>query len=194
MKDSHFNRLLVVLILASFLIFTAAVVLRVGIGATPYDATDSAGRRMGFNDVLHAEHYAIIIRNFTPTVLLKPEYAYEWALCAAHLIGAGLLLLNSRASIRVVRWFFAVQPILFPFGVLGLPFLPFIVANVVTEMDREAFVDVPFIWFVSHPVWVLAALFITFVLRGDGLGLARVWSALGQGTRAGARTFVNAIR
>jgi hypothetical protein len=73
-KDTQFNHRLALLVLASFLVFAFAVVLRVGLGSTPYDTTDSAGRPMGFNDPLHAEHYLIMVRNFHPTELLKQEF------------------------------------------------------------------------------------------------------------------------
>jgi hypothetical protein len=82
-NDAQFNRRLALLVQASFMVFAFAVVLRVGIGATPYDTTDSVGRPMGFNDPLHAEHYVIMLRNFSPTELLKLEYGYEWVLFRA---------------------------------------------------------------------------------------------------------------
>jgi hypothetical protein len=184
-SNARFNRRLVLFILASFTIFATAVVLRLGIGATPYDTTDSAGRPMGFNDPLDAEHYAIMIRNFDPTELLKLEYAYEWVLLTAHLVGAGLLLSIERVSPRMTRWFFAVQVVLFPLAFPALLLLPFIVADCTTgRMDREGFVDIPFIWAVCHPIWVITALFITFVYRGSSLGIRRGCSGFAQAARA----------
>ena len=192
-SDARFNRRLVLLVLASFTIFATAVVLRLGLGSTSYDTMNSAGKAMGFNDPLDAEHYAIMMRNFNPTELLKLEYAYEWALLTAHLVGAGLLL--SIVPRRLTHWFFAVQAVLFPLAFPALLLLPFIVANCFTgRMDREGFVDVPFIWAVSHPTWVITSLFITFAHRGSSLGMRRLWSALAQAARAGARTFVNSMR
>ena len=194
-SDARFNRRLVLLVLASFTIFAMAVVLRLGLGATPYTTTNSAGRPMGFNDHLDAEHYAIMVRNFDPTELLKLEYAYEWVLLIAHLVGAGLLLSVTRVSPRLIRWYFAVQAVLFPLGYPALLVLPSIVAGCVTgRMDREGFVDIPFIWAVSHPIWLITSLFITFALRGSSLGIRQLWSAFAQAARAGARTFVNAMR
>jgi hypothetical protein len=194
-NDAQFNRRLALLVLVSFVAFAFAVVLRVGLGATPYDTTDSVGRPMGFNDPLHAEHYVIMLRNFSPTELLKLEYGYVWILFAAHVLGAGILLSSGRVSSRVCRWFFLAQAALFPVGFLALPFFPFLVASFFTgRMDREGFVDIPFILAIAHPVWVVTSLAITFGLRGTGLGLSRVWSALTQATRAGARTFAKAIR
>jgi hypothetical protein len=127
--------------------------------------------------------------------LLNLEYGYVWLLFAAHVLGAGILLASGRVSSWACRWFFLAQAILFPVGFLALPFFPFLVASFFTgRMDREGFVDIPFILAIAHPVWVVTSLVITFGLRGTGLGLSRVWSALTQATRAGARTFAKAIR
>ena len=168
---------------------------RVGLGATSYDTTDSVGRPMGFNDPLHAEHYVIMLRNFSPTDLLQLEYGYAWILFFAHVVGAGMLLSSRRVSARVCRWFFLAQAAVFPIGFLAMPFFPLIVAGFFTgRMDREGFVDIPFIVAVAHPVWVVVSLVICFGIRGSGLGLSGVWSALAQATRAGARTFARAIR
>ena len=194
-NDAQFNRRFALLVLVSFMVFAFAVALRVGLGATSYDTTDSVGRPMGFNDPLHGEHYVIMLRNFSPTELLKLEYGYEWILFAAHVLGAGILLASGRVGSRVCRWFFLAQAAVFPIGFIALPFFPFIVAGFFTgRMDREGFVDIPFIVAVAHPVWVITSLVITFGLRGPGLGLSRVWSALTQATRARARTFSKAIR
>jgi hypothetical protein len=194
-KDVKFNRRLVLLVLASFTVFVSAVVLCVGIDATPYNTTDSAGRPMGFNDPLGAEHYLIMLRNFSPTNFRKPEYIYEWVLLAAHVVGAGLLISCGPVCRRATRFFFAVQPILFPFAILGLLVLPSIIVSFFAgRMDREGFEDIPFIIAVTHPIWVVTSIIVAFALRGNGLGLASVWSAFTQATRAGARTFTNAMR
>jgi hypothetical protein len=191
-KVGRFNRRLALLVLASFMVFALAVVLRLGIGATPYNATDSADRPMGFNDPLHAEHYLIMLRNFSLKDFLKPEYIYEWILLAAHIVGAALLLSCGPACRRATRFFFVAQAVLFPFGVLAVPGLPFIAAEFFTSrMDREGFVDIPFIIAVTHPIWVVTSIIIAVALRGNGLGLARVWRAFIQATRAGAKTFTN---
>jgi hypothetical protein len=180
--DAHRNRCLVLLLLISFTVFAAAVVLRVGIGATPYGATDHAGHPMGFNDPLRAEHYLIMLRNFSPGELLRREYLYEWVLFAAQLIGIGILLSPSRARSLLGRWFFLAQAVLFPAGLLVLPILPSLVGGFFTgRMDREGFIDIPFIPAIAHPVWVISSLIIAFALRGDGFGLSRAWGAVAQG-------------
>jgi len=193
--NQNINRRLALLVLASFTVFASAVVLRLGIGGTPYDATDSAGRPMGFNDRLHAEHYLIMLRNFSPTELLKLEYFYEWVLFAAHILGAGILLSCGRECSRLSRWFFVAQAALFPLGLLALPFLPILLVSFFTGgIDREGFVDIPFILAIAHPVWLVTSFIIAFALRGTGLGLSRVWSALTQATRTGVSTFAKAMR
>ena len=194
-NDAQFNRRLALLVLLSFVVFAFAVALRVGIGATPYETTDNAGRRMGFNDPLHAEHYVIMLRNFSPTELLKLEYAYEWILFAAHVLGAGILFASNRVSYRVCRRFYFAQAILFPVGILALPLFPLLVVSFLTGlMDREGFVDGPFILAIAHPVWVTTSLIIAFGLRGADLGMFRVRGAVTQANRAGSRTFPQETR
>jgi hypothetical protein len=65
-NDARPSRRMALLVVVSLLAFASAVVLRLGIDATPYETTDSAGRPMGFNDALHAEHDLIMLRNFRP--------------------------------------------------------------------------------------------------------------------------------
>lgn len=180
-EDAQFNRRLAWLILVSFVVFASAVILRLGLGATPYDATDSAGRPMGFNDPLHGEHYLIMFRNFNLTDLFSLEYVYEWILLAAQVAGAGVLLNCGRLGARFCVWFFAGQAALFPLGFIALPFLPVIVGSFFTgRMDREGFVDIPFILAIAQPVWIVTSLTIAVRLRGTGLGriLSRVHAFL----------------
>jgi len=194
-EDGRINRQLSFAVLGSFILCAAAVILRVGLEATPYTTTDSLGRTMGFNDPLDAEHFRIMISNFDPAKLLALEYQYEWLLATAHVIGAGLLLMSTRVSSRIVRWFFAAQELVFPFGILALLIFPLVLFGLLTgKTDRESFVDVPFIIMVAHPIWVLTSLYITFALRGEGLGLSRVWSGLTRCWKTGARSFVKAVR
>ena len=193
-RELRFNRYLALLVIASFVICMTAIVLRVGIGATVYEATDSAGRTMGFNDPLSAEHYRIIVGNFQVMDLLKPEHVYEWILIAAHLAGAGLLL-SSWVRPRFTRWFFALQAVVFPIGVPSVFLLPLFLLELLrgTPMDREGFIDIPFIVFFAHPVWIATSLIIVFALRGPGLGLAGVWTAIREGCRTSRRKFANAM-
>src|SRR6185369_6078220 len=96
---------------------------------------------------------------------------------------------------RLARWYFVAQAVLFPLGVPALFLLPSLVASFFTgRMDREGFVDIPFILAITHPVWVVTSMIIALALRGAGLGLSRVCGATIQAARAGARTFVNAMR
>ena len=171
------NRWLLWLVCYSFVLFAIAVVLRVGIGATPYETKDSLGRTMGFNDPLFAEHYTIMISNFHLGALLAWEYLYEWFLLFAHVAGA-ILLLRPTLPPRVLRWYFGVQTLLFPFGILVI--FGALVQGVLAlsklnfgflklpVMDREGFVDVPFIWCVAHPIWILTAAAIAFAVRPRG--------------------------
>ena len=172
-KDNRFQRQLALLVLASFLVFALASVLQVGMDATPYETTDGAGRPMGFNDSLHAEHLLIMLRNFRPTELLKLEHAYEWVLLCAHSLGAWILLSRGRVSARVRKRFFVAQVALFPLGILALPIFAHIVWAFLTgRVDREVFVDMPFIPLVAQPVWVITALIIVIALPKQGKELS----------------------
>ena len=172
-KAAALNRWLAVLIGVSFLMFAVDFVLRAGIEATPSNTTDSAGRPMGFNDPLSGEHYLIILRHFEPAALFKPERAYEWLLLAMQATGAWLLL-RARIPTRLTRWFFAVQPVLFPLGVLMCWCPPFALVNLFTGVqDREGFTDVPFVFsmaVLAHPTWVVCSVLIACKLHGPSLG------------------------
>jgi len=183
------------MVLGSFVFCLLMVILKAGLDATPYESTDRAGHPMGFNDPLTAEHYLIMISNFHVTDLLGGKSAYEWLLAAAHLAGA-FLLLSARFSTRVIRWFFAVQAVLFPIGFLAIPIFVMMLFGFFTgaRSDREGFVDVPFLMITAHPVWIMTSIYLTFALRGEGLGLSRMWNAMIRGSRGAVQGFVNAVR
>jgi hypothetical protein len=104
---------------------------------------------------------------------------YEWVLLAAHVVGAGLLLSPAYIGSRITRWYFIAQPVIFPLGVPALLYFPFLIAGCFTGyMDREGFIDIPFILAVSQPMWIVASLIIAFVIRRTGLGLVRTSSAI----------------
>lgn len=192
--DLRFNRRLTLYVVGSALFCLLIVALRLGIGATSYETTDGLGRPMGFNDPLYWEHYLIILRNFRLADLFKPRCVYEWVLALAHIGGVVLLLLSLRISSRLVRWYFAVQALVFPIGIPAVAILPMAgVGSLFRPMDREGFIDIPFIIVFAHPVWVLTSLFIMFAMRGEPLGLRKVWRRLWQLVGSGARTAGNAI-
>ena len=193
-EDVRCNRKLAALVLISAVILLMAVVLRIGI--SHFEAPDSMGRPMGFNDPLSAEHHWMMVQNFVPADLFKAERAYDWILLLMQGVGAWLLLSARYSRSRLTRWFFALQPILFPIGLLFicLPFL-WIPSMLMGDFgDREGFVDIPYTAFMSQPIWVLASLVIFFAMRGPGLGMAKVWSAFKAGARAGGQTFVAAVK
>jgi hypothetical protein len=148
---------------------------------------------MGFNDPLSAEHFGIIVHNFRPADFLRLEHAYDWMLLVMQSTGATLLLTAPRVSVRVTRWFFAVQAAIFPLG-LVFCWVPFLLLFISQPMDREGFIDVPFIPLFGQSMWVLTSLILLFALRGPGLGLAKVWRAMRASAHAGGRTFVEAVR
>ena len=169
-SDSRINQGLVLLVAASLVVFATAVILRVGIEATPYETADTTGRTMGFNDVFSREHYAIAAGNFRPAQLLATEYIYEWILLAAHLVGGWLLVSCGPVCSRATRWYFAGQALVFPLGVPSLLLLPAVVGDCLSgSLDRENFVDIPFILVVSQSVWIATSMIVAFTLRGHGL-------------------------
>lgn len=140
---------------ASFVLCSFFIIVNAGIWNTPYETTDSLGRRMGFNDPLSWEHFWIILSNFRPQVLLTPAYAYTWLLLAMHGLGAWLIARTDRLSRPRIRWFFALQLLLFPFGWLGFIALPMMVGWLFNgTFDRETIIDVPFISITAHTVWI----------------------------------------
>ena len=165
MTDVQRKSLWLSLVLFSFMVFAASVVLRAGIANTPGETRDSLGRTMRFNDRFSAEHYGIIVENIRIQTLFDVEYLYEWFLLAMHLTGARLLMSSVHFGRKQARWFFLSQAVLFPFGWLGFFCLPGIVAGIAQlSLDREDFVDIPFVWFTAQPVWIATALIIAFSL------------------------------
>jgi len=128
-----------------------------GLRATPYDTVDTAGNSMGFNDPFTAQHYRIIWQNASFSNTLNSMGLYEWGLIAVHAIG--ILLLARR---RPIRSFFIVQVLIFPLGFLGFIILFYQAKGYVTAspLDREFFVDIPYVKCTAHAIWLLAALTI----------------------------------
>lgn len=160
-------------VLLSLAVFAGSAWLRGGIGATPYETTDSAGRTMGFNVVFSAEHYGIILRNASLRAAWEqlgddaPWYP-RWHLLL--LLAHGVLFwMLRRCGARAIRRFLIVQPVLFFWGVMGLLFVPMCVADLLwfRTSDRESFVDIPFIAFLSQGMWLWVCAFAWFRLRKE---------------------------
>jgi hypothetical protein len=149
------------LIILSLAFCVLIVVAVVGIGNTPYDAVDRTGARMGFNDHLSLEHYAILFSNFRFQSLLTSAYLYGWLLMAMHVLGGWVLLQTPRLDAPRVRWFFGLQCVLFPAGWFGFFTLPSTIWSIANgTFDREGFIDVPFIALTAHPMWIATAVTI----------------------------------
>jgi hypothetical protein len=189
------NRSLALLIFASFGVLSAAVVIRLGLGNTPYDATDSLGRTMGFNDPLYAEHYRIIVSNFRPSHLFAFRHFYEWLLLAAQIMGASLLLARATTGARLTRWYFVGQWLIFPLGGLFVVFAPLMMYQVLQGQpsDREGFVDIPFVMLVGQGSWLMIATIIAFAMKGRDLGLRRVWFAINRAVHPDSKTSAGTI-
>ncbi len=166
------------------LCFAASLFLMVlveGIEATPRDTQDSRGRTMGFNDRFSPEHYRIALGNFRPGALFRGDYAYDWLLLVAQLVGAWCLWSAPRSARRATRWYFLAQPAVFFIGTLGVVFLvgPILLVELLSfQADRENFTDVPFLELVTQAAWVIVSGTIVRALPGQSLGLGETWSAL----------------
>jgi hypothetical protein len=194
-SGTTFNRRLALLVLFSFLFVAASIALRIGIDVTPYETTDSAGRTMGFNDRFSAEHYAMALRNFQWGALLSPERAYEWLLLAANGLGAVILLRTGAGCTRLTRWYFALQALVFPWGLALIPLLPIsVVAIFRGTADREDFTDFPCFSVPAYSMWVATALIVTIALRGRGLGFSILARGMREAIRAGSRRFLEVVR
>jgi len=170
------RKLIGLLLIPSILVSIVAILLTVGIGQTPYDTKDSLGRPMGFNDRLSPEHYQIILNNVSWPAFFDFGHAYDWLLLAMQITGLSILLRRT-PLVRIEFWFFACQPILFPFAVLGIPMLPMLVSSALRgRLDREGIIDIPFVWCTAHPIWVLTSITVALLLRGKVLRNLRIGS------------------
>jgi hypothetical protein len=152
--------------------------------ATPYDTTDSAGRKLGFNDPISIEHYRIILMNLVRSRPgdWKEGFDLYTSLCLLAQMGAiGLLWSRRHRHKRSVRWYFVLQSVLFPVGWIVLLLAPQLLAHytqriLTGRLDREDVIDIPFVWLVSQVVWVLAATAIAIAKPGESLGLKLAWT------------------
>ncbi len=159
-------------IAACFLVLAVGAVFLAGLANTPYQTVDSAGHAMGFNGSFSAEHYGIAFRNFTFAALLKQMSPYDWLLLLMQIIGASLLLRTAWSTRRFTRRFFACQLFLFPLGWLGFLYLPMLAWDLFRDgLDRESFIDIPFLWLTAQPVWIAFSVFTAARITGESLGI-----------------------
>jgi hypothetical protein len=159
---------LILLVCAALLASVLAIVLDVGLRNTPYETRDSVGRPMGFNDRLSAEHYGIVLKNFTFGRFAEWVYLYDWILLAMQIAGIALLLSRQPSARKAEFWFFAAQPLLFPLALLAVPMIWLMPKNFVEgHVCRQTITDIPFIACTAHPLWVLTAILIAVILRKD---------------------------
>ncbi len=162
------RRQAMLLVVASLLFGIGVIAFMEGLNATPYETTDAMGRTMGFNDQFSREHYGIIFENMSLRGTLKamgeidyfafvPFRNAGWCFVTVHLI-ALLVLARAREEKWITRFFLA-QPVLFPWGVIGIFVLPLMVLDLVwfREADRESFVDVPFVCIAAHGCWLMVS-------------------------------------
>jgi len=158
--------MLLALVLASLALTLVCLLLSAGLSNTPYETQDSAGRRIGFNDPISAEHLGILIRNVRLHTLRTPEALYlELQLLLTAFVGWQLAGINHRTW-RRLRGFLLAQTIVFPFGVIGWYRMPYFVRRLVTgTLDREDFTEGFAGLFPPQSFWVAVA-FTAFVVLG----------------------------
>jgi hypothetical protein len=81
-----------------------------------------------------------------------------------HGVAAWLLVRVNGLQRPLVRWFFALQGLLFPVGWLGFLALPVMIRWILSgTFDREAMIDAPFIALTAQPIWTATAMTILAV-------------------------------
>jgi hypothetical protein len=88
---------------------------------------------------------------------------YEWLLVGAHFLAIGLLVFEER--MKLTLRYCLLQPLIFPIGFLGFICVPgYAVGIIRNSLDRESFIDIPFIWIMAHFVWICVALVMAWTL------------------------------
>ena len=110
---------------------------------------------MGFNDRFSVEHYGIILGTMSARGTLGAMHVYEWVFVGMH--GLALVFL---AGVREAKWivrFCLLQPLVFPWGLIGIYALPLWVVDIAFyhTSDREAYVDAPFVPIIAHGLWLM---------------------------------------
>lgn len=100
-KDCQLASLVV---LVSLLLCGGILTLEMGLSRTPYETTDSLGRRMGFNDPFSLEHYGIMLTHFHPKTMFRSEAIYTWVLLLAHVFGFVVLGGMTKPERGWTRW------------------------------------------------------------------------------------------
>lgn len=149
--------------------FTVAILLSVlplflaawflgGLESTSFDATDSQGRRLGFNDVLSEEHYGMIWAKGTAQLAKSELKGWSMLLLLQQAIFLGAVLAGQARS-KPFTWLLWLQPAFFFWGLVGLYIMPICLLdwlNPFTGNDREAYVDVPFVEIMGQGAWLWA--------------------------------------
>lgn len=128
----------------------------------PWDVPDSQGRSFSFNRPMSGEHILIAMRQVSVHGLLREAGGYGMLLVAMQLAGAVGLICAEKLTGKLVRTFFALQLVLFPFGwlaILGIPWAFF------EGIDGETLSDGPPFWWWSQGLWIPVSGIIGGVLR-----------------------------
>lgn len=158
--------LLLALVLASLAFTLVCLLLSAGLSNTPYETQDSAGRRIGFNDPISAEHLGILLRNVRLHTLGRPEALYLELQLVLTAFVAWQLAGISQGNWRRLRGFLLAQILVFPLGVIGWYSMPYFVRRLTTgTLDREDFTD-GFVGLLPTQSFWVAVAFTSFVVLG----------------------------
>lgn len=165
-RRSFLQLLLLAPVLASLAFTLVCLLLSAGLSNTPYETQDSAGRRIGFNDPISAEHLGILLRNVRLHTLRTPEALYLELQLVLTAFVAWRLAGTRQGNWRRMRGFLLAQIVVFPLGVIGWYSMPYFVRRLATgTLDREDFTDGFAGLLPPQSFWVAVA-FTSFVVLG----------------------------
>lgn len=167
-KRPFLQLILLAPVLASLAFTLVSLLLSAGLSNTPYETQDSAGRRIGFNDPISAEHLGILLRNVRLHTLRTPEALYLELQLVLTAIVAWQLAGIRQGNWRRLRGLLIAQILVFPLGVIGWYSMPYFVRRLVAgTLDREDFTDGFVGLLPTQSFWVAIALTAFVVLGGQ---------------------------
>jgi len=145
------QRYLAVLCLGCLAFSLFSIALGDGGQKIPWDVPDSRGRVFSFNDPMSGEHFAIGMRRVTLRGSLQEAGWYGVLLVGMQLAGVAGLICAEKLAGKLVRGFFALQLVLFPFGWLAMLGIPWVFFE---GIDGETLSEGPPFWWWSQGLWI----------------------------------------
>lgn len=144
MLTTRQRKILSTLVVISVLSFALCAALETGY-EHPIQTSDGDGNVLGFNNPITVGLYFILLRSASPTGILRYLGWYGGFYLLFHLIALVFFSVNPRLKPeRAVAFGFFLQPLIFPFGLIGVLVLPYFVGDFfVGKIDGEALQDFP---------------------------------------------------